>query len=104
MLVGEDAGSLCLYQWDAADKGARLELIFPPLPLDIDVLHQLQEVILWSNVIEDYPASLGDMKGLLLLDLEYNDMTAEEQELLKSWLPDRVRLVLSQPCRCQFDD
>jgi hypothetical protein len=34
VLLGEDAGSLCLYQWQAGDSTPRLELAFPPLPFD----------------------------------------------------------------------
>lgn len=93
-----------LTQWSALEFLNLADNYIDSIPLDIDAMQHLQEVILWSNVIEHYPASLGDMKELLRLDLEYNDMTAEEQELLKSWLPDRVQLVLSKPCRCQFDD
>lgn len=74
------------------------------IPLNIDRLQHLKELSLWSNVISHYPASLGDLKTLELLDLQYNDMTAEEQDLLQSWLPERVRVNLSPPCRCEFDE
>ena len=74
------------------------------IPLDIDQLAELRTLSLWSNVIAHYPASLGDLKHLEILDLQYNDMTLEEQELLKSWLPLSVNLNLSAPCRCAFDE
>lgn len=93
-----------LTQWRALEFLNLADNYIDSIPLDIDAMPNLREMVLWSNVISDYPASLGDMNGLILLDLEFNDMTAEEQELLKSWLPDRVQLVLSKPCRCQFDD
>ena len=65
------------------------------IPLDIDQLSGLHTLSLWSNIIAHYPASLGDLRKLKTLDLEYNDMTLEEQELLKSWLP----LSVSSTCR-----
>jgi hypothetical protein len=74
------------------------------IPLDIDQLQHLRVLSLWSNVIAHYPASLGDLRQLESLDLQYNDMTLEEQELLKSWLPTTVNLNLSAPCRCDFDE
>lgn len=74
------------------------------IPLDIDQLTNLRVLSLWSNVIAYYPASLGDLRQLQSLDLQYNDMTLEEQELLKSWLPTTVNLNLSAPCRCDFDE
>lgn len=74
------------------------------IPLDIDRLVELRQLSLWSNVIAHYPASLGDLKHLEMLDLQYNDMTLDEQELLKSWLPLSVTTNLSAPCRCEFDE
>lgn len=74
------------------------------IPLNIDRLPRLEQLSLWSNLISFYPASLGDSQSLKSLDLQYNDMTEEEQEMLKSWLPDRVQLTLSAPCRCDFDE
>jgi len=74
------------------------------IPLHIDQLLRLEHLSLWSNLISYYPASLGDSRSLKSLDLQYNDMTAEEQEMLKSWLPDQVQLTLSAPCRCDFDE
>lgn len=74
------------------------------IPLDIDQLGELRSLNLWSNLIAYFPASLGDLPHLEFLDLEYNDMTLEEQELLKSWLPLSVSVNLSAPCRCDFDE
>jgi len=74
------------------------------IPLHIDKLPHLANLSLWSNVISYYPASLGDSRSLKSLDLQYNDMTAEEQEMLKSWLPGQVELTLSAPCRCDFEE
>ena len=74
------------------------------IPMDIDALSELKKLTLWSNVIGYYPASLGDLPKLEWLDLQLNDMTLEEQEALKSWLPNRVDLNLSPPCRCVFDE
>lgn len=73
------------------------------IPIDIDALTHLEELTLWSNVIENFPVSLSELPRLRRVDLLYNDMTAEEQELLRMWLPD-VEVVLSEPCRCEFDD
>ena len=74
------------------------------IPLNIDVLNQLETLNLWSNLIAFFPASLGDLPQLTLLDLTINDMTAEEQYQLKTWLSSSTELLLSAPCRCEFDD
>ncbi len=73
------------------------------IPIDIDELAQLEVLSLWSNVIGTFPVSLSELPRLQRLDLLYNDMTAEEQELLRMWLPE-VDLVLSEPCRCEFEE
>ena len=73
------------------------------IPLHIDRLQQLEVLGLWSNVIGTFPASLSELPRLQRLDLLNNDMTAEEQELLRIWLPE-VRLEFSEPCRCEFND
>ena len=58
---------------------------------------------LWGNLIGRYPASLGDLPNLRTLDLLHNDMTAEEQELVSSMLP-QVKVLMSEPCLCEFQD
>lgn len=73
------------------------------IPLNIDACQELIVLALWSNVIGTFPASLSELPQLQRLDLLNNEMTAEEQELLRIWLPD-VQLDLSQPCRCEFED
>ncbi len=73
------------------------------IPIDIDALDQLEVLSLWSNVIGTFPVSLSELPKLRQLDLLNNDMTAEEQELLRIWLPD-VELIMSEPCRCEFED
>lgn len=73
------------------------------IPLDIDGMRHLEILGLWSNVVGTFPASLSELPALKRIDLLFNDMTAEEQELLRIWLPD-VELVLSEPCRCEFED
>ena len=74
------------------------------IPLNIDALNQLQTLNLWSNLIAFFPASLGDLPRLSSLDLTINDMTAEEQYQLKTWMSTSTKLFLSAPCRCEFDD
>ena len=32
VLLGEDEGALCEYQWGVDDVGPRLDLLFPPCP------------------------------------------------------------------------
>ena len=73
------------------------------IPMDIDALKHLEILSVWSNVIGVFPVSLSELPELKQLDLLNNDMTAEEQELLRIWLPD-VDVVMSQPCRCEFED
>lgn len=73
------------------------------IPLDIDRMTQLQFLGLWGNVLARFPASLGDLNHLEVLDLLHNDMTEEEQETLKALLPN-VRVVMSPPCMCEFED
>ncbi len=73
------------------------------IPLDIDKLENLERLVMWSNVVRLFPASLSDMKSLSYLDLLYNDMTQEEQRMLKNLLP-KVYIELSDPCTCDFED
>lgn len=73
------------------------------IPLDIDRMNQLRFLGLWGNVLARFPASLGDLNHLEVLDLLHNDMTEEEQETLKALLPN-VRVVMSPPCMCEFED
>lgn len=73
------------------------------IPLNIDACTALETLGLWSNVIGTFPASLSELKHLKRLDLLNNEMTAEEQELLRIWLPE-VELEFSEPCRCEFED
>ena len=91
-------------QWKALQTLRLGDNLIDSIPLHIDKLPQLAHLSLWSNVISYYPASLGDARSLKSLDLQYNDMTAEEQEMLKSWLPEQVELTLSAPCRCDFEE
>ena len=73
------------------------------IPIDIDQLDHLEWLGLWSNVIRDFPASLGDMISLKVLDILYNDMTFEEQSWLKELLPGII-IEMSEPCQCNFDE
>ena len=73
------------------------------IPLDVDHMASLRHLGLWGNLIGRYPASLGDLPNLRTLDLLHNDMTAEEQELVSSMLP-QVKVLLSEPCLCEFQD
>lgn len=79
------------------------ENYIPAIPLDIDKMASLKILELWGNVLARFPASLGDLPSLQALDLLHNEMTAEEQEFLKSLLP-TVELNMSEPCLCEFDD
>lgn len=73
------------------------------IPLDVDHMASLRHLALWGNLIGRYPASLGDMPNLHTLDLLHNDMTAEEQELVSNMLP-QVKVLMSEPCLCAFQD
>ena len=72
------------------------------IPLDIDHMQGLHYLSLWGNVLASFPASLGDLPNLKVLDLLHNEMTMDEQEMLKELLPE-VQLNMSQPCNCKFD-
>ena len=74
------------------------------IPLNIDRMTALQSLELWDNVLAYFPASLSDLPNLKRLDLLHNDMVFEEQELLRNWFSDDVELILSAPCRCDFDE
>jgi len=74
------------------------------IPLNIDKIEALESLELWDNVLAYFPASLSDLPNLHRLDLLHNDMVFEEQEALRNWLPSQVELILSAPCRCDFDD
>ena len=73
------------------------------IPLDVDHMTSLRHLALWGNLIGRYPASLGDLPNLRTLDLLHNDMTAEEQELVSSMLP-QAKVLMSEPCLCEFQD
>jgi len=73
------------------------------IPLDVDHMASLRHLALWGNLIGRYPASLGDLPNLRTLDLLHNDMTAEEQELVSTLLP-QVKVLMSEPCLCEFQD
>ena len=73
------------------------------IPLDVDHMASLRHLGLWGNLIGRYPASLGDLPNLRTLDLLHNDMTAEEQELVSSMLP-QAKVLMSEPCLCEFQD
>lgn len=73
------------------------------IPLDVDDMVSLRHLALWGNLIGRYPASLGDLPNLRTLDLLHNDMTAEEQDLVSSMLP-QVKVLMSEPCLCEFQD
>ena len=73
------------------------------IPLDVDHMASLRHLALWGNLIGRYPASLGDLPNLRTLDLLHNDMTAEEQELVSSMLP-QAKVLMSEPCLCEFQD
>jgi Leucine-rich repeat (LRR) protein len=72
--------------------------------LNIDEMKSLETLGLWANIIEYFPASLSDLDKLRSLDLLHNDMVLEEQEALRDWLSEDVQLILSAPCRCEFDE
>ncbi|MDA7743058.1 leucine-rich repeat domain-containing protein [Flavobacteriales bacterium] len=74
------------------------------IPLDIDQMSALESLALWDNVLAYFPASLSDLPNLRKLDLLHNDMVIEEQEALRGWLSSEVELILSAPCRCDFDE
>lgn len=74
------------------------------IPLNIDEMKSLETLGLWANIIEYFPASLSDLEKLRSLDLLHNDMVLEEQEALRDWLSEDVQLILSAPCRCEFDE
>ena len=70
--------------------------------MDIDMMAGLEILSLWGNVLARFPASLGNLEQLQILDLLHNEMTVEEQDMLQALLPD-VQLNLSEPCDCEFD-
>ena len=72
------------------------------IPIDIDHMQGLQYLSLWGNVLASFPASLGNLPDLKVLDLLHNEMTVDEQELLKELMPE-VQLNMSQPCNCKFE-
>jgi len=73
------------------------------IPMNIDQLKNLQELILWGNVIGVFPDELAGLKKLKKLDLLNNEMNKEEQDRVKSYLPN-AKILLSPPCVCHFDD
>lgn len=72
------------------------------IPLDIDNMENLRVLSLWGNVVAEFPASLANLLSLQVLDLLHNEMTVDEQEMLRTLLPD-VKLNFSEPCDCEFD-
>ena len=73
------------------------------IPIDIDLLKNLEWLGLWSNLLRRFPSSLSDMPELSTLDILYNDMTFSEQTWLLELLP-HIDVEMSEPCHCTFDD
>ena len=71
------------------------------IPLDIDLIADLEVLSLWSNLLAAFPASLGNLEQLQILDLLHNEMTVEEQDVLMTLLPRAIELL--EPCDCDFD-
>ena len=69
------------------------------IPIDIDLIKNLKVLSLWGNVLAHFPASLGNLEHLEILDLLHNEMTVDEQDMLKTLLPN-VQMNLSEPCNC----
>ncbi|MFZ6050859.1 leucine-rich repeat domain-containing protein [Halocola ammonii] len=74
------------------------------IPDEISNLRQLRVLSLWSNVIAYYPISLAKLKNLERLDLLANQMTESEQRRVLSLVGPSVRVDMSQPCDCTFED
>ena len=72
------------------------------IPIDIDLIKNLKVLSLWGNVLAHFPASLGNLEHLEILDLLHNEMTVDEQDMLKTLLPN-VQMNLSEPCNCVFE-
>ena len=72
------------------------------IPLDIDMMQGLEILSLWGNVLAPFLRLWATLPDLKVLDLLHNEMTVDEQEMLKELLPD-VQLNMSQPCNCEFD-
>ena len=63
-----------------------LEKLPEGIPLDIDMMAGLEILSLWGNVLARFPASLGSLERLQILDLLHNEMTVEEQDMLQALL------------------
>ena len=94
---------LCLLQIPSLKEIHLGDNYIKAIPIDIDNLQNLERLYLWSNLIRQFPASLSDMVSLKILDLLYVDMTFDEQRWLIEILPE-IKIEMSEPCRCTFDD
>ena len=94
---------MCCCAWTNWETLSLGDNFIEEIPLDVDHMASLRHLGLWGNLIGRYPASLGDLPNLRTLDLLHNDMTAEEQELVSSMLP-QVKVLMSEPCLCEFQD
>ena len=74
------------------------------IPDEIGDLRQLRFLSLWSNVIAYYPISLAKLENLERLDLLANQMTESEQRRVLSLVGASVRVDMSEPCDCTFED
>lgn len=43
IFLAEDGDALCTFQWEASDSGARLDVLFPPMPFDARALERALE-------------------------------------------------------------
>lgn len=74
------------------------------IPDEIGKLRKLRVLSLWSNIIAYYPINLAKLEKLEWLDLLGNQMTESEQRRVLSLLGNGVRIDMSEPCDCTFED
>jgi Leucine-rich repeat (LRR) protein len=74
------------------------------IPDEIGQLRKLRTLSLWSNIIAYYPISLAKLEKLEWLDLLNNQMTESEQRRVLSLVGYDVKVEMSEPCDCTFED
>lgn len=74
------------------------------IPDEISQLRKLRVLSLWGNVVGYYPVSLAKLENLEWLDLLGIPMSISEQRRVLSLLGDNVKVEMSEPCNCTFQD
>ena len=71
------------------------------LPPQFGDLESLEIADLWSNNLDDFPATLANLTALTVLDLRNILLSDDTQKRLKDMLP-KATVHMSPSCKCKW--